>query len=62
MIKIDDDGLIKCSWNGRDDYSCNTLGMFNIGQHCGDCPLIQFGFDFMDLPILDGLYGKLTGE
>lgn len=41
MLHISEEGIVFC-----DGMLCNPLALYDVGQECGNCPLLKFAEDY----------------
>lgn len=41
MLHISEEGIVFCG-----EILCDPLGLYNMGQECGDCPILKFAEDY----------------
>lgn len=56
-INISDEGIISC--NG---LVCDPIGLWNINQHCGNCPFIRLAERFCDVWLKDLIVPDYKGD
>lgn len=49
MIVIDNFGKVKCGQDANSLKECNPIELFAACAECGDCPIIGFGEEYMNV-------------
>ena len=41
VIEVTEEGIVFC-----ERLTCDPLGLYEVGQECGNCPIIKFAEDY----------------
>ena len=41
MLHISEEGIVFCG-----EILCDPLGLYDIGEECGNCPILKFAEDY----------------
>ncbi len=58
MVHLDYNGVVYCDEIGGHCRVCDFLGLFSTNAQCGNCPLTNFGEQFINV----SFYGALWEE
>ncbi len=55
MVHLDFNGIVYCDEIGDHCRVCDFIGLYNTNSQCGNCPLTNFGEQFVNAKLYNSL-------